>query len=244
MNDFAENGTAPLEVTEEIGEMFTKQFLNVQIVTTNTDNGEEKVEEKISIDISCLLFPRENVEFEWTFDKLKTMSIHYLSIKVESDVPLLSDLLSQKLNPIQINLIAVKDIPYKTDPIYKPIYATLQFVDGQEFTTTEMPQQADCRFKQKHVFLVGKHDPAMLKEMLSTKCVRVFVHNNDEFVNNDDEIYFSMGQAQFSFKDFMRPYCKELKLRSDVFPMKRKAVDNTHILDLNTSARKGEPKTE
>jgi hypothetical protein len=56
-----------------------------------------------------------------------------------------------------------------------------------------MPQQADCRFKQKHVFLVGRHDPVLLKEMLATKLVRVFVHDNDEYVSNDDEVYFSKG---------------------------------------------------
>jgi hypothetical protein len=35
-----------------------------------------------------------------------------------------------------------------------------------------------------------------------------------------------------------------LKLRADVFPMKRKLVDTTRILDLNTSAKKCEAKTE
>ena len=42
----------------------------------------------------------------------------------------------------------------------------------------------------------------------------------------------------------MRPYCRELKLRADVFPMKRLLVDNTRDLDLNTSAKKGQAKTE
>lgn len=49
-----------------------------------------------------------------------------------------------------------------------------------------------------------------------------------------------MGQAQFSFRDFLRPHCRELKLRSDVFPMKKVVPDNTNVLDLNTTARKND----
>ena len=102
-----------------------------------------------------------------------------------------------------------------------------------------MPQQADCRFKQKHVFLVGKHDPVLLKEMLATQLIRVFVHDSDEFVDSDEKVHFSTGQSNFSFKDFLRQYCRELKLRADVFPVKRQVVDNTQNLDLNTTAKKG-----
>ena len=38
----------------------------------------------------------------------------------------------------------------------------------------------------------------------------------------------------------MRPFCREMKLRSDVFPMKRIDADNTQNLDLNTTARKNQ----
>jgi hypothetical protein len=47
---------------------------------------------------------------------------------------------------MQINLTAIKDIPYKTEHRFKPIYATCEFVDGQKFTTREMAQQPHCRF--------------------------------------------------------------------------------------------------
>ena len=53
-----------------------------------------------------------------------------------------------------------------------------------------------------------------------------------------------MGQAQFTFKDFLRPFCRELKLRSDVFPMKKSIVDNTKNLDLNTTARQNDKTLE
>ena len=53
-----------------------------------------------------------------------------------------------------------------------------------------------------------------------------------------------MGQASFTLKDFLRPFTKELKLRSDVFPLKRTAVDNTENLNLNKTARKNEKAVE
>ena len=193
-NDFAETGIAALKISEDVAEKWTTQFLNVTITNTNRETGEESDEETMKIDISCFLFPQKgDLEFEWKFDKLKTMQIHHLVVKVRSDTPLLSDFLCKKLNPMQINLVAVKDIPFKTEPRYKPIRASFHFVDGKTFITDELPQQKDCRFNHKHVFLTGKHDPVMLKEMLATKIVRVFLHDCEEIVAEDTEINFSQG---------------------------------------------------
>jgi len=91
---------------------------------------------------------------------------------------------------------------------------------------------------------VGKHDPVLLKEMLATRLVRVYLHDCDEFVSEDTDVKFSVGQSQFTFKDFLRHYCRELKLRADIFPMKRVEVHNTQNLDLNTTARKNEKTME
>ena len=96
----------------------------------------------------------------------------------------------------------------------------------------------------KHVFLVGKHDAVSFKEMLATKLVRVFLHDCDEYTTEDSQAKFSLGQASFTFKDLLRPFCHELKLRSDVFPLKREEIDNTKNLDLNTTARKNEKTVE
>ena len=76
----------------------------------------------------------------WRFDKLKAMQLNYLTLSIKSDLPLLTPFYRKKLNPLQINLVSVKDIPFKTEPKYKPIYATLEFIDGSRFTTLEMAQ--------------------------------------------------------------------------------------------------------
>lgn len=68
------------------------------------------------------------------------MQLHYLNISITSETPMLSEFYRKKLNPLQINLVGIKDIPYKTEPKYKPIFATVEFVDGHSFSTLEMPQ--------------------------------------------------------------------------------------------------------
>lgn len=106
-----------------------------------------------------------------------------------------------------------------------------------------MPQDRTCKFNHQHVFLIGtKNDPVQLREFLATKMVKIHLHDSDEYsTSTDDEgRVFAKGLAQFTFRDFLRPFCRELKLRSDVFPCKRVNEDNTQNLDLNTSARKEE----
>ncbi len=89
------------------------------------------------------------------------------------------------------------------------------------------------------MFLVGKNDPVAFRELLATKLLRVILHDNDEY-NYDEGTVFAVGQAQFTLRDFLRPFCREMKLRSDVFPMKRVDADNTTNLDLNTTAKKNQ----
>ena len=96
----------------------------------------------------------------------------------------------------------------------------------------------------RHVFLVGLHDPVQFKELLATSLVRVILRDCDEYVAEDSDANFSVGVASFTLRDFLRPFCRELKLRSDVFPKKKAEVDNTQNLDLNTTARKNEKTIE
>jgi len=58
-----------------------------------------------------------------------------MNILVTVDQPLLSPFLRRKMNPLLVNLLGCKDVPYKTDPKYKPIYSIFRFVDGRSFKT-------------------------------------------------------------------------------------------------------------
>lgn len=80
------------------------------------------------------------------------------------------------------------------------------------------------------MFLLGDMDHVLLKEMLATSIVSVELHDCDEYVKNKEDAevaIFSAGRAKFTFRDFLRRNCLSLKLRSDVFPLKRDEVDNT-----------------
>ena len=97
------------------------------------------------------------------------------------------------------------------------------------------------------MFLLGDLDHVMLKEDLATKICSVELHDCDEFIDNEEDAKaakFSAGRAKFTFRDFLRTNCMELKLRSDIFPLKRDEVDNTSNLDLNTTAKKNEKTVE
>ena len=200
------------------------------------------------MDISPILFEtKKDGVLNWKFEKLRTRELHYLNIQMNWDNPPLNGYLRKKLNPLEVNLVNCKDVPYNLEPKFKPIFAIFKFVDGREFRTLDFPQQRACRFKQRHVFLVGHLDHVMLKEMLATKIVSVELHNNDEYIENAEDAkvaQFSAGKAKFTFRDFLRKNCLEMKLRSDIFPLKRNEVDNTNNLDLNTTARKGEKTVE
>lgn len=74
--------------------------------------------------------------------------------------------------------------------------------------------------------------------MLATKVAYVELHDNEEYAENKDAAdqkvaKFSIGRAKFTLRDFLRPNCHELKLRSDIFPLKKDEIDNTQNLDLN-----------
>ncbi len=122
--DFAaEAGGAGLRINDEMAKKIADSYIKVEVIEVNRETQEESLRDSVSIDISCLLFPSiPNVEFQWAFDKLKPMSLHYLNFKITSDQPLLSDFMRKKLNPLQIHLLACKDIPYKTEHKFKPIH--------------------------------------------------------------------------------------------------------------------------
>lgn len=146
---------AAVRFTEEIATLFEHAQLFIKICSVDKDTQQESVVETISIDISAFLYPQKNLEFDWHFGQLKTPQLHFLDIKVQFDKPLLSEYLRKKLNPMQLTLSSVKDIPFKTDPKFKPITARVTYVDGRSFTTLELPQQSQCKFDHKHVFLIG-----------------------------------------------------------------------------------------
>lgn len=93
----------------------------------------------------------------------------------------------------------------------------------------------------KHVYLVGQKDPTEFSEQLASKTMNLELHDCDEEMKDkDDPPKFSFGLAKFHLKDLLNRHCCNMKLRSDVFPVKRALVNNEDNLNLNTTARKEE----
>ena len=93
-------GGAGLKINEEVAKKFAENYMKVDIVEVNRETQEETVRDTIKIDLSCLLFPKDKVDSTWYFDKLKPMQLHYLQITIQSPLPMLSDFLRKKLNPL------------------------------------------------------------------------------------------------------------------------------------------------
>lgn len=129
------------------------------------------------------------MQIDWVFLKLKTPQVLWLKIKMSSNGALLSDFLRKKLNPMLITLEACKGIPLKSDPKFKPIFSRIQFVDGTIFKTEEFPQGSTCKFDAKFVTLLGKKDPVLLREQISIKPVKVFLHDCEEYSKDPEQVF-------------------------------------------------------
>lgn len=231
----------PLKVTEEVANKWSKMIMKIDVYEYNREANEDRLKDSTELDLSFFLFPQTPVSSEWEFEKLKLYWINYLKIKVSSNNPMLSEFLRKKLNPLQIFILAAKDVPEKTDPKFLPIYTTCNFVDGQTFKTIRLPQSTFCKWMHKHVYLVGQKDPAEFREQLWSKTLDLELHDWDEEVKDSNEApKFSYGLAKFHLKDLLNPHWSNMKLRSDVFPVKRALMNNENNLDLNTTARKEE----
>lgn len=62
------------------------------------------------------------------------------------------------------------------------------------------------------------------------------LHDCDDKKVQDD--LFNFGVAKFVLKDFLNPFCKNLKLWSDVYPVKRPFTTTENELNLNATAWK------
>ena len=89
---------------------------------------------------------------------------------------------------------------------------------------------------------MGHRNLVELQEEFTRGTLMLDLHDCDEDVKSEEEeeMHFSYGRAKFSLKDLLNPFVKTLKLRSDVFPVKRTLANTENNLDLNTTARKAE----
>ena len=117
VKNFGEDDGAGVRILEEVARYFETFALRMSIWKTDRETQEESLAESYDIDMSRLLFRNDkDGKCNWEFDKLQTMEIHYINLTINWDQPLLNEYLRNKLNPLQVELVACKKIPWKTEP--------------------------------------------------------------------------------------------------------------------------------
>jgi hypothetical protein len=71
-----------LKITEEVAKKFADSYMKIDVIEVNRETQEESLRDSVKLDISCLLYPRSKLDFNWMFDKLKPMQLHYLSVTI------------------------------------------------------------------------------------------------------------------------------------------------------------------
>lgn len=106
-----------VKVSENVAHYLEATCLQIQVLQTDRETQEDSLLEEKSLDLSELLFRQDqDALLEWRFDKWATPALLYMNISLQVDQPLLTSFLRKKLNPLQVNLVACKSIPYKTEP--------------------------------------------------------------------------------------------------------------------------------
>ena len=109
-------------ITEEVAKAWSQMVLKIEVFEYNRETSEDYLKDTIEVDLSYFLFPESQINDQWMFENIKVYSINYIQLKITTDQPMLSEFIRKKLNPLQIFILAAKDVPGKTDPKYLPIY--------------------------------------------------------------------------------------------------------------------------
>ena len=104
---------------------------------------------------------------------MKIIEIESFSLTVTADKELLTPQFKNYLNPMEIEIIGAKELPYQSDRNYLPIYSKYQFFDGVTIQTHNCAQAASCKWGSKHVFLMGFMDQTIMKEKLNSGSIKV-----------------------------------------------------------------------
>ena len=211
---------SPFTFTEDLAKAWSNFIMKIEVYEYNRETSEDDLKDTLEVDLSYFLFPESPINDSWNFENVKIYSLNYLKLSITTDQPLLSEFIRKKLNPLQIFILAAKDVPAKTDLKYLPVYTVAKFVDGTEYNTSGLPQSDFCKWMHKHVILVGEKDPVEFGEKLASRTLDLELHDCDEEIKEGQpEAKFSYGLAKFHLKDLLNPHCNNMKLRSDVFPV-------------------------
>ena len=89
------------------------------------------------------------------------------------------------LNPMKVHIVGAKQLPSLSESKYLPVYVKVKFFNEEFARTQDVPHNSTCKWKFKHVFLLGKIDPVWLKEKLSKEVLKFELHDKDQLNKNE-----------------------------------------------------------
>ena len=126
------------------------------------------------------------------------MGIDEFELKLTANKELIQDVYRHYLNPLEVEVIAAKDVPIDSTSKYQPAYIRYSFFDGNQVETHPVVGQDRLIWNHKHVFLAGLMDPVELKEKMRSTYVKFELHDRDELQNKklkEDTPLFDLTKA-------------------------------------------------
>jgi len=150
----------PFRIDDNFAEKLCKTSFYIYLINT----AENKVMQEIYFDYSPFLFPKKARPIKYFSDKMLIPAIENFHFRMTPSKELLSTKHRSYLNPMRLHIVGAKQLPAFNERKYLPVYVKVTFFNGEVVKTHSVPHDSTCKWKYKHVFLVGKEDPVWLKE--------------------------------------------------------------------------------
>ena len=137
------------------------------------------------MDYSQMLFPEKAKPFRYKNTKMLVQAIERFEMRLTPSKALLSKLHRKALNPLRLHIVGAKQLPTVSESKYLPVYVKVKFFNGDIVRTQNVPHSSTCKWKYKHVFLVGKMDPVLLKEQVAESVLKFELHDKDEIYRDE-----------------------------------------------------------
>ena len=133
-----------------------------------------------------MLFPTKPKPFKYHNKKLLVHEIESFDFRLTPSKALLAPTHRRALNPLLLNIVGAKQLPEiaQIGDKFTPIYVKLKFFNGDVIRTQGVPHASTCKWRFKHVFLIGKMDPVWVKEQLASVPLTFEVHDKDMINRN------------------------------------------------------------
>lgn len=113
------------------------------------------------------------VQYSFENSKLKILEIESFKMTITMDKELLQPLYKHYLNPFEIELIGVKDLPVLTDKKYDQVYVQYSFFQNLSWQSTKKLAADKLKWAEKHVYLLGLMDQVKLMEFFRSSYIKM-----------------------------------------------------------------------